>query len=305
MSEKINQYVKFIRNEQKRLNSSTVVAPRQLNEAVPFLAPLAIRGGAYLLKKGAEAYAKRQAAKAAAEKAASEVAKKAGEEAVKKGPEGLVKQGTRKVPTKPHYKPGSAAEPTPAPTVSPSAPQSLPKPKAEFKGEPLQVGPALVGAAGLVGGGAAIQKGMEQAKEVEAEKAPKPEAPTAKEPPKAAAEPVKQEPPTKPEENDRVEKIGPPGSKKDEPFYMTHDPSKDNPLETIKKLQQYNPDIASLPAENSRRPKPMNNQAKQPSNSVPADDEESEKYVSSIERRARTLKKEAVERLFSIKKPRI
>lgn len=200
MTKKIDLYAKFIQNEQKRLNNSTVVAPRpqQINEVAPIIGGLALRGAVWAAKKMMQKAAEKQAAKAAAEKAAAETAKKAGEEVAKKAPENIVLQGTRKVPTKPHYKPG-AAEPAPAPTVSPSASQALPKPRPEYKPEPSNLGPAVLGAAGLAGGAAAIKKGTEERKEVEAERAPKQETPamepSKKEPPKAETSPE----PSKPE----------------------------------------------------------------------------------------------------------
>lgn len=42
MSDKINKYVQFIQNEQKRLNYSTITSPKTLKEAVPAAVPLAL-----------------------------------------------------------------------------------------------------------------------------------------------------------------------------------------------------------------------------------------------------------------------
>jgi len=110
---------------------------------------------------------------------------------------GGARSGMGGLPLKPRYTIRDGKIVPKEPTVSPSA--SPTKPKPELKMEPLQVGKAVVGAAGLVGGGAAILSGTEKRKEAEAERAPKQETPVAeppkKEPPKAEVSPE----PSKPE----------------------------------------------------------------------------------------------------------
>lgn len=227
MSEKVNLYVKFIRNEQKRLSSSTVVAPRMLREAqtrpeagAPGPAPGGRASGSGLGSMPPQAYVKPK-------KFVAEPKPPSAYEA------GLRRLGLDKEKAKP-------AEPT----VSPSAAQAQPAPKmaprAEFKTEPLQVKTAVAGAAGAVGGAAAIKAGMDTTKEVEAER-------------------------------------------------------------TVAQKAAPTPTPAAKPAEKA---KPVEPKQPEPSQQQ-TDDEESEKYVSDIERKAQKMKKEAVEKLFSIKKPRI
>lgn len=169
MSEKINLYVKFIQNEQKRLNNSTIVAPRRLNE-------VQTRPGG----GGAAGPEPRVGPGGTALPSAYQAAMRRLEGKTKKEPE-----APKPVPSsyeaalKRTEKPEGAP---PSSTVSASAPSTPTKPKPEFKAEPLQVGTALVGAAGLAGGGVAVLKGMEAERERRPAQPPTP--PTPPTPPK-------------------------------------------------------------------------------------------------------------------------
>lgn len=251
MSEKINLYVKFIQNEQKRLNASTVVAPRtpQLNEVAPLVGALALRGAAWAAKKLVQKAAEKQAAKVAGEKAAGEVAKKAGEETVKKGPEGLVLLGRRSpnAPTKPLYRPAPKTEPTTTSTASPSAPMPQYKPETSKS----ILGPAIAATAAVGGGAAALKQGTEPRGETEAEKT-------------------------------------------------------ESPSDTLKRLNKQVSDMNKQLDNTEGKLKAVEKAQATPAAS---EDDEAEKYVSPIEKRARSLKKEALEealeRFSSLRKPRI
>lgn len=250
MSEKINRYVKFIHNEQKKLNISSVAAPRQLNEVqkvpggggAPGPAP---RGGTGIGGMPVPAILKPRAPKKPHETWELE-------------PKATPKKELELLPKEP--------------TTSPSAAQAqLAKPRAEYKPEPLQVGTALKGAAGLATGAAAVYAGSQTAKEVEAAREPAP--------PQKATPPIKAEP-SQPPPVPRVT------DQKDQEENRPKEKPEDDSSTLAGTLSPYIKKPSTKPAESK-------------------EDDEAEKYLSPIERRARALKKEAVERLFSIKKPRI